>query len=55
MNKTKLIIVALTVSIGVFMIFFGEMDDSPGAQLIGVMAIIAGIILVTRTKKKGSH
>ena len=39
---------------GIFMFVFGEYDDSPGGQLIGVVVVIVGIIGMIKTKRKTS-
>jgi hypothetical protein len=39
---------------GAFMFVFGGYDDSPGAQLIGLVAIIIGVIGLIKNKKKSS-
>lgn len=54
MNMTKLLILILLIFLGAFIIFFGGMDDSPGAQGIGLIAIIVGVIGIIRTRKKSS-
>jgi len=45
----------LTILFGVFLIVFGEIDDSPGAQLIGLISVVTGIVLVIISKKKSSE
>lgn len=42
----------LAIMLGVFFIVFGEFDDSPGLQGIGLILIIAIIVVVVRNKKK---
>jgi hypothetical protein len=54
MNKIKLLSFALAILFGVFMFVYGEFDDSPGGQLIGLLAVIIGIIGLIRDKKKNS-
>lgn len=34
------------------MFVYGEYDDSPGAQLLGVLAFIAGVMGVIKSRKK---
>ena len=58
MNK-KLIILSfvLNVFFGVFMFVFGELDDSPGGQLLGAIAFtvgISGLILAWRKNQLSS-
>lgn len=54
MNKHKIIYFTLVILFGVFMIVFGGIDDSPGAQLLGLLVIIIGITRVIKHKKKAS-
>lgn len=37
---------------GVFMVVYGEFDDSPGGQLIGLLAVIVGVVGLIKRKKK---
>ncbi|MES2931554.1 MAG: LPXTG cell wall anchor domain-containing protein [Patescibacteria group bacterium] len=51
MKVSKILYVILALSVGIFMIVYGGMDDSPGAQMLGLLAIIVGTIFATRKKK----
>lgn len=54
-EKLILLSFVLNILLGVFMFVFGEIDDSPGALLIGLVASgngVAGLIIVLRSKKK---
>lgn len=42
------------ILLGGFFIAYGEYDDSPGGQVLGVMAIILGIVGIFRSWKKNS-
>ena len=42
----------LLILIGVFMFVYGGYDDSPGAQLLGLLVVIVGIIGIVRTKRE---
>jgi len=42
----------LTILFGVFAIVFGEIDDSPGLQGIGLIFIIATVISIFRRSNK---
>jgi len=42
----------LVILLGVFFIVFGEFDDSPGLQGIGLILIIAIVVIVIRGRKK---
>lgn len=52
MNKKRMLYFVLAILFGVFMFVYGEYDDSPGGQLIGVLAVIIGIVGLIRSKKK---
>jgi len=56
MNKEKYIrrvtSFVLLILIGIFMFVYGGYDDSPGAQLIGLLTVVIGIIGIVKTKKK---
>jgi len=55
MRIAKLILSLLGIAFGIFMVVYGERDDSPGAQLMGVVAALAGIWgLVKSFKKKAA-
>jgi len=38
--------------LGIFFIVFGEFDDSPGLQGMGLILVIVIIVVVIRSKKK---
>jgi hypothetical protein len=52
MNKIRLTYSIIAILIGAFLVVFGGMDDSPGAQLLGVLVFIFGIIGVIKSRKK---
>ena len=52
MNKRRLILSILAIVVGAFFVVYGEYDDSPGGQLLGLLAIILGIVGVIMSKKK---
>ena len=54
MNTRRLLFSILAIAFGGFLIRYGEMDDSPGGQLIGLVAVIAGIVGVIKSTKKKS-
>jgi len=45
----------LAILLGIFFIVFGEFDDSPGLQGIGLILIIAIIVVVIMSKKKNNN
>lgn len=56
MNKRKYIVktlfFTLLILIGAFIFFYGGYDDSPGAQLLGLLVVIFSIISLVKLKKK---
>lgn len=44
MDKRKILYFTLALMFGVFMFVYGEFDDSPGGQFLGLIAVIIGII-----------
>ena len=48
-NIIKLSCFVLAIAFGAFFVVYGEYDDSPGGQLIGVLAVIIGIVGGIRT------
>jgi drug/metabolite transporter (DMT)-like permease len=55
MSKSKVLLFILAILFGVFIFVYGGYDDSPGAQLIGVIAVIIGIVGLIKRKKKSSN
>jgi len=37
---------------GAFFFVYGEFDDSPGGQLMGLLAVIIGIVGIIKRRKK---
>ena len=52
MNKSRLVYFILAIGFGAFMFVYGEFDDSPGGQLLGVVLAVIGIVGVIKSKKK---
>ncbi len=48
----KLLIFVLIMLFGVFMIVYGEYDDSPGGQLLGLVLLIISIVGLVKAVKK---
>ena len=48
----RILYFVFAILFGVFMFVYGEFDDSPGGQLIGLVAIIIGIVGLIKRKKK---
>lgn len=51
MNKIRILYSVLAISFGAFLFVYGEFDDSPGGQLLGLLAVILGIIGVIKSRK----
>jgi len=47
----KILYFVFAILFGVFMFIYGEFDDSPGGQLIGLIAFIIGIVGLIANKK----
>lgn len=41
----------LAISFGIFIFVYGEYDDSPGGQLLGVLAVVGGIVGIINKRK----
>jgi hypothetical protein len=58
MSKTrkifKILSFILLICFGIFMFVYGEYDDSPGGQGLGLLIFIGGIVGIVKTKKKFS-
>ena len=54
MNKMRLIYSTIAILLGVFFVIYGGYDDSPGGQLLGLVAVIAGIVGIVKSRKKGN-
>ncbi len=55
MNKSRLAFSILEILLGVFMFIYGGYDDSPGGQMLGLVAFILGVMGVIKSKKKVSE
>jgi drug/metabolite transporter (DMT)-like permease len=51
MNKRKIAFSIIAIFFGIFMFVYGGYDDSPGAQLLGFLVVIFGIIGIVKNKK----
>lgn len=53
MNKiTKITFSVLAILFGAFLVVFGGYDDSPGAQLIGLIVLIISIVGMIKSRNK---
>lgn len=48
----KPLLVILAPAVGVAALVFGEADDSPGLQLIGLLLIAGSVVLTVRTRRR---
>jgi drug/metabolite transporter (DMT)-like permease len=48
----KYFAVMLAIALGVAVIVYGGHDDSPGAQLIGVLLIVGAVVLCVRMVRR---
>lgn len=44
MNIVKIILSVLAVFSGAFLFVYGEFDDSPGGQLLGILIAVVGVV-----------
>jgi hypothetical protein len=54
MNIGKVILSIVAIALGVFLFIYGGYDDSPGAQLLGFLVVLAGVVGLIRMKKRSS-
>ncbi|MFA6432455.1 MAG: hypothetical protein WCV82_01395 [Candidatus Paceibacterota bacterium] len=54
MNKGLIACSILAILFGAFLIVYGGYDDSPGGQLIGLIAVVAGIVGVKKPRVKST-
>lgn len=53
MNKIiKIAFFIFAILFGAFMIVYGEADDSPGGQFLGLLAVIGGVVGIIKSRKK---
>ena len=50
MNIGRIIYSVLAISFGIFMFVYGEFDDSPGGQMLGLVVFIIGIVGILKIK-----
>jgi len=50
MNIRRIIFSILAILVGAFFVVYGEYDDSPGGQLLGLLAVIIGIVGVIKSR-----
>ena len=52
MNLRRILFLIFAMIFGVFMIVYGGYDDSPGAQLLGLLVIAVSVVWTVRNKNK---
>jgi len=52
MKKSRILYFVLAILLGIFMFVYGEYDDSPGGQLIGLLTFITGIVGLIKSKNR---
>jgi hypothetical protein len=55
MNKSRIIYFIFAILFGAFMFVYGEFDDSPGGQILGLIVTVIGIVGIINRKKKISN
>jgi len=51
----KILGFVILILLGIFMFAFGEYDDSPGGQLLGLIMAITGIVGLVKNKKNSRN
>ena len=54
MNKRRILYFIPAMLFGAFIFVYGGYDDSPGAQLLGLLVVIFGIVGALKDKKRNS-
>jgi len=52
MKIIKTILFILVILFGIFLFIYGGYDDSPGAQGLGLLVVIGGIVGIIKVRKK---
>jgi len=47
--KRKILYFTLIIIIGLFLFIYGGIDDSPGGQMLGLLAVLGGFIGIIKT------
>lgn len=48
-KKIKIVFLALLVPLGIFLFIYGGYDDSPGAQGLGLLVVIASVVGIVKS------
>lgn len=52
MYKVRATLAILAILFGAFFFVYGEFDDSPGGQLLGLLVVILGVVSIMKSRKK---
>lgn len=52
MNIIKILGFIILIALGIFVFIYGGYDDSPGAQLLGFLLFVSGIVGLVKHKKR---
>lgn len=55
MSISKVLLFVVAILFGIFMFVYGEYDDSPGGQLLGLILVIFGIGALIMGRRKNSN
>lgn len=55
MKTLKLLLCLFAIMFGIFIFVYGGMDDSPGAQLLGLVVFIIGVVSIFKNRKKNNN
>ena len=53
--RSRIVYSIFAILFGAFMFVYGEIDDSPGGQLLGLLVVIVGIVGIIKSKKRTSN
>jgi len=48
----RILYFSFAILFGIFMFVYGEYDDSPGGQLLGLVVAIVGVVGLIKNKRK---
>jgi hypothetical protein len=51
----KMIIGTAMILGGAFLFIYGEIDDSPGGQLLGLFIVVSGVSIMIRARTRGQR
>jgi hypothetical protein len=51
---SKIILFGLMILFGIFMFIYGGYDDSPGAQMLGLIIFVVGVMKLIKNKKQSN-